>query len=150
MLRSPSELEKSTTQVFRSLFETFWYQCGYAHPPVDKQVGAYWAKLREYPEKIIMDMFESFIRSKADRCPPVEAMAAQCRADLAAYKREYEAQTGRSADDIGPSRGDDYGRALMRVTANLIRQGLTADAYQVRLRQETAKLEKEYPIRGGN
>lgn len=91
-LRPPEELERSTLDVWRSLFCTFHLECGYQHGPSDAKSDAYWMKLQNFPEKILINMFDTFLRDRKDRCPPVGEMVETCRRELAFYRQLYIAQ----------------------------------------------------------
>ena len=94
-LKPPEKLDPSTAEVWRGLFCTFHLECGYQQGPPQAKTDAYWMKLRDFPEKILMDMLDTFLRDKVRHCPPVGEMIEICRNRLVFYERQYVAQQER-------------------------------------------------------
>jgi len=124
-LKPPEELALSTAEVWRGLFCTFHLECGYQHGPPQDKTDAYWMKLRDFPEKIVMDMLDTFLRDKVRHCPPVGEMIEVCRNALTFYKRRHEEQQEQSEQkEIEKENPDmvDYRRAVRKAVFAIMQQ----------------------------
>ena len=124
-LKPPEKLALSTAEVWRGLFNTFHMECGYQHGAPQAKTDAYWMKLYNFPEKILMDMLDTFLRDKVRHCPPVGEMIEICRNRIAFYNREYAAQQERvEQKEIEKENPDmiDYRRAVQKAVFAILKQ----------------------------
>ena len=106
-LISPSDLEKSTRDDFGHLFRVFYRQCGYSRAADEELINAYWMKLFDYPEKILMDMFDIFLNNNTRRCPPVNEMVDVCNAEYNSYRLAYAAQENKQQEEKREQEDED-------------------------------------------
>lgn len=99
-LNEPSKLEKSTLSNWRDLFKVFWAQCGYASAPPPGNAEAYWERLQDYPEKILLGMFDHFIGEEVKRCPPVHSMVVGCKKLMNEEWAKYRQQLAKTANQV--------------------------------------------------
>jgi hypothetical protein len=146
--------ELSTLDNFRTLFTTFWVSLGRANHPTEASILAYWEKLKTYPEKILMDMFDQYLQDGDSKCPAVGEMVTHCRDRMSYYRsqvqrwreqREQERQMGIQPEDA------DYRIAVRDAVFEIMRKrGLEIEDRHKRIREAVERLAKEHgkPVMG--
>ena len=124
-MKPPEKLDLSTAEIWRGLFCTFHLECGYQQGPPQAKTDAYWMKLHNFPEKILVDMLDTFLRDKVRHCPPVGEMIEVCRNGLVFYERQYVAQREHTEQkEIEKQDPDmvDYHRAVQKAVFAILKR----------------------------